>query len=246
MNSPSKLSDTQLIVLSVAAQTADRRVIMPERLRGGAADKLLAALIAKGLIEPIAKGRNDNHSQGPNIAGITNYCISAAGLARIGVSEVKSIPEAASMPEYVARSRARGAGDIASAPNNVAAGEQGHDSPSADRAAPTSASLDDHPLEPAAPTCSAVQKSQDLARQFAVGAAPNASRRSPRAGSKLDQVIGLLSSEAGATIDDLIRATGWLCAYGARRPHRPASSRLRCAIGARRQGTNLHLPDRQR
>jgi hypothetical protein len=34
--------------------------------------------------------------------------------------------------------------------------------------------------------------------------------RAPRAGSKLDRIIGLLSSSEGATIDDLTRTTNWL------------------------------------
>jgi hypothetical protein len=34
--------------------------------------------------------------------------------------------------------------------------------------------------------------------------------RAPRSGSKLDGIIGLLSSREGATLDDLTRATNWL------------------------------------
>lgn len=55
MKSPTKLTDPQLILLSAAARRDDHRVILSKRCRGGAADKLLAALTAKGLIEPIAK-----------------------------------------------------------------------------------------------------------------------------------------------------------------------------------------------
>ena len=47
-----KLSDTQLAVLSVAAQRPDRLVLpLPERLKGGAAVKVIDSLIAKGLVE---------------------------------------------------------------------------------------------------------------------------------------------------------------------------------------------------
>ena len=48
-----KLSDTQLVILSAASQRADRAVVMPERLTGGAADKVVSALARKGLVEPV-------------------------------------------------------------------------------------------------------------------------------------------------------------------------------------------------
>lgn len=49
-----KLSDTQLIVLSAACAREDRRVLpLPKSLKGGAAAKVIDALIAKGLIEEI-------------------------------------------------------------------------------------------------------------------------------------------------------------------------------------------------
>ena len=56
MNSSAKLTDTQLVVLSAASQREDRRVIMPDKLRGGAASKLLATLSTKGMIELFADG----------------------------------------------------------------------------------------------------------------------------------------------------------------------------------------------
>src|SRR5690606_2383161 len=47
----SKLSDTQAIILSAAAQRADGNVLpLPGSLRGGAATKVVAALLARGLI----------------------------------------------------------------------------------------------------------------------------------------------------------------------------------------------------
>ena len=46
-----KLSDTQSIILSAAAQRADGNVLpLPGSLRGGAATKVVAALLARGLI----------------------------------------------------------------------------------------------------------------------------------------------------------------------------------------------------
>jgi hypothetical protein len=55
-----KLSDSQLVVLSAACQR-DGRCLYPLTLkvRGGAADKVLKSLLAKGLIEEVEAGRND-------------------------------------------------------------------------------------------------------------------------------------------------------------------------------------------
>lgn len=46
-----KLSDTQLVILSAAAQLDDRNVLpLPGSLRGGAATKVVGALLSRGLI----------------------------------------------------------------------------------------------------------------------------------------------------------------------------------------------------
>ena len=46
-----KLSDTQLVILSAAAQREDRNVLpLPGSLRGGAAAKVVGALLKRGLI----------------------------------------------------------------------------------------------------------------------------------------------------------------------------------------------------
>jgi hypothetical protein len=46
-----KLSDTQLVILSAAAQRDDRNVLpLPGSLRGGAAQKVIGALLKRGLI----------------------------------------------------------------------------------------------------------------------------------------------------------------------------------------------------
>jgi hypothetical protein len=49
-----KLSDTQLVILSAACQRDDRLVLpLPDRLKGGAAVKVVGSLIAKGLVEEV-------------------------------------------------------------------------------------------------------------------------------------------------------------------------------------------------
>ncbi|BCH32937.1 hypothetical protein MesoLjLc_48670 [Mesorhizobium sp. L-8-10] len=49
-----KLSDTQLVILNTACRRADRRVLpLPANLKGGAAEKVIGSLIAKGLVEEV-------------------------------------------------------------------------------------------------------------------------------------------------------------------------------------------------
>ena len=50
----SKLTDTQLAILSEAAQDPECRVTIPDRLRGGAVAKVVGPLLAKGLVEEAA------------------------------------------------------------------------------------------------------------------------------------------------------------------------------------------------
>jgi hypothetical protein len=53
MNSPAKLTDTQLAILSAASQREDRCLIAPKYLKGGAAQKVAAKLLAAGLAREI-------------------------------------------------------------------------------------------------------------------------------------------------------------------------------------------------
>ena len=49
-----KLSDTQAIILSAAAQRPEHIALpLPESLRGGAAAKVIGAMLAKGLLEEV-------------------------------------------------------------------------------------------------------------------------------------------------------------------------------------------------
>ncbi len=88
-----KLSDTQLVILSAAAQREDRNVLpLPGSLRGGAATKVVGALLSRGLIaETITDSRTKadaalnriwrNDEDGNAIL----LHITDAGLAAIGV-----------------------------------------------------------------------------------------------------------------------------------------------------------------
>jgi hypothetical protein len=90
-----KLSDTQLVILGAAAQRDDRNVLpLPGSLRGGAAAKVVGALVARGLIaETVADShtradaalnriwRNDTEGRAILLH------ITDTGLAAIGIEE---------------------------------------------------------------------------------------------------------------------------------------------------------------
>lgn len=55
-----KLSDTQLVILSAACQHPEGLVLpLPDRLKGGAAKQVVSTLAAKGLIEEVEAKRGD-------------------------------------------------------------------------------------------------------------------------------------------------------------------------------------------
>ena len=150
-----KLSDTQAIILSAAAHREDRIALpLPERLRGGAAAKVVGAMLAKGFLqevdadlrkgEPMWRETGDGHG--------TTLVATDAGLAAIGIE-----PEDA---------------------NTAPAGAT--DAPTDEPAPDTANEPDD---------------------------APKA--RTPREGTKQATLIAMLRAPDGATIEEIMAATGW-------------------------------------
>lgn len=83
-----KLSDTQLVILSAAAQRDDLSALpLPTSLRGGAAKKVIGALLAKGFLEEVeADLRNGERVWRETGDGhAVTLLITKAGLAAIGV-----------------------------------------------------------------------------------------------------------------------------------------------------------------
>ena len=150
-----KLSDTQALILSAAAQRPEHIALpLPESLRGGAAAKVVGAMLAKGFLEefdadmrngePVWRETGDGH-------GVT-LVATDAGLAAIGIE---------------------------------------HDDADA---APVGAT--DAPTEQPAP-------------DTPTGAEPTPKTRTPREGTKQAQLIAMLRAESGATIEEIVAATGW-------------------------------------
>ena len=134
----SKLTDTQLAILSEAAQHPERAVTIPDRLRGGAVAKVVGPLLAKGLVNEIAHRPGLVAYRTAEDGSQLSLVITDAGLEALGIE----IEPAAELP---------------------------------------------------------VEETRE-------GPAPT---RTPRSGTKQALLIGLLERPEGATIEEVIAATGW-------------------------------------
>ena len=155
-----KLTDTQLVTLSAAAQREDRCVAALPNLKGAAAQKFAAKLVAAGLVEEI-KAKPGAHVWRRDDATGEAYALKLTtfGLKTIRVEETDVVEASA---------------EISPTPANEGRRKpKGHDGGGA---------------------C----------------VAPSTVIATPRDGSKLSAVVGLLRREGGATIDQLAAGMGWL------------------------------------
>jgi len=95
-----QLSDTQAIILSAAAQRPEHIALpLPESLRGGAAAKVVGAMLAKGLLEEVDANMREGESvwrQTGDGHG-TTLVATDLGLAAIGIeANISADPETAS------------------------------------------------------------------------------------------------------------------------------------------------------
>ena len=97
-----KLSDTQLVILTAAAQRANLLALpLPQNLKGGAAQKVVSSLLKQGLLEeidadtrtgePVWRKTGDGH-------GVT-LAITEHGLAAIGIEPENAHSEAGEKPK---------------------------------------------------------------------------------------------------------------------------------------------------
>jgi Protein of unknown function (DUF3489) len=175
-----KLSDTQAVILSAAAQRDDGAVLpLPEtlRLKGGAVAKVLGSLEAKGLIERQGAPRGDD----PPLLRITR-----AGLAAIGVE-----PEG---EETQVVAPVATEADTGATPAEAGAQAVG---------APAPATEADSAAKPARRRTKSKAK---LAKSDKTAAAD---KPTPRAGTKQALMIELLRRPEGATVEQIAAATGW-------------------------------------
>jgi hypothetical protein len=162
-----KLTDTQLIILSEASQRPDRRIVIPLRLKGNAGNMAFNALLRRRLVEPADDGLDaleqpDGKSEG--IADHRRFRVSNAGLQAIGLApegpaEAGKTPAAeATKPRLKKKGRAKTRSEKASGRK-----EQGR----------------------------------------------RASAPRKGTGGKQQDLIVLLRRSNGATLDELMKASGW-------------------------------------
>ena len=200
-NTPmSKLSDTQSIILSAAAQRTDGNVLpLPGSLRGGAAAKVVAALLTRGLIREhivdsprkadAAMNRVWRNLPEPDGRGVLLF-ITAAGTEAIGIESpvTPGEPDPAATapvePETVPYAFNEGTNS---------AGEPAAGAPTGADAAPVEGS----------------RKRRGRPRKAAPTGADVASAPKTRDGTKQAQLIAMLRRKEGATIAQIVEALGW-------------------------------------
>jgi hypothetical protein len=178
-----KLSDTQSIILSAAAQRADGNVLpLPGSLRGGAAVKVVGALLSRGLIREhvVDSPRKADAAMNtiwlnlpePDGRGVLLF-ITAAGAEAIGV-EPESVP-------YAFNEGTNSAGEPAAG-------------------APTDADV---------ASVEAPRKRRGRPRKAAPTGTEVAPAPKTRGGTKQEQLIAMLRRKQGATIAQIVETTGW-------------------------------------
>jgi hypothetical protein len=161
-----KLTETQLLMLSAAAQRNDRYLVPAPNLKVAAAQKITRKPIGAGLVREIRATAGAPVWRRDDDAGLSYALrLTAAGASAIAI-------------------------DKSSEP-----GPTDDDGGLREKVSPARPSSEEH----SAPDAPSAEEN---------GIVPQ--RSSPRAGTKLAQVVELLQQDRGASIDELIVVTGWL------------------------------------
>lgn len=91
-----KLTDTQLLMLSAAAQRQDRCIAAPPSLKGAAAHKIATKLVTAGLVEEIKAKRGAHVWRRDDTTGEAYALrLTATGLNAIAAEEAEAVEAAA-------------------------------------------------------------------------------------------------------------------------------------------------------
>ncbi len=231
------LSDTHLLVLNAAAARQDKLVTKHKRLPGASLQKVCAALVKRGLLAELTGVSPDPEVlKAKTELGITEYAITPSGLAAIGVEDDspygEDVPKdvRAGVDPFLIEGPDNNPPDEADTAPTGAEDAAGATSPAADATA--------RPTATTAPTrgtlraaAQAVLEAWDdeenretdivaalegpMEALRAALAGPTRARRergaprNPREGTKQEAVLALLRRPEGATIAQIIDATGW-------------------------------------
>lgn len=199
-----KLTDTQLVLLSAASRRDDGGVVLSDKLKGGAARKVLGRLLDTGLVEEVQKtGALSEWRRDVEDRPIA-LVITEAGLKAIGVEpEEAERDPAQSRPQP--QSRTQRATPQSATPRSKAGKGQGGRLRRAGRQRPLPTR--GKTVEGARSAASSPEKSNDAEKGRAD---PDGAATLPRAGSKTARLIALLQKPKGSSIDDIVTALGWL------------------------------------
>jgi hypothetical protein len=214
------LTETQRAILEAAAQREDRLLPLLSNLKGGAARAVATKLAAAGLARQVKAVKDAPVWRREEASGrALALKLTAAGKKALSTTggepqPLNEPPKAAATRQARdgrARARSRPVADPVALPEQALARNA-----SADHAG------------------TALPDENDGAND-ASNKANAVALRAPRRGSKLDRILALLSSQTGATLAELIEATGWL----------PHSARA-ALTGLRKRGYDLRLARRER
>jgi hypothetical protein len=83
-----KLTDTQLVILAAACQRPDRLILpLPDKIKGGAATKVIESLAAKGMIEEVDAKRGDPIWRETGVAFGVTLIATRAALEALGITD---------------------------------------------------------------------------------------------------------------------------------------------------------------
>ncbi len=181
-----KLSDAQLVVLSAACQRPDRNVLpLPERIKGGAAHKIITSLLGKQLIEEVAAGPSEPVWRDSEDDSRTTLRATVAAFRALGIE----------LEEDVAAGKEQGGGRPLNGGSAVdAVSDQQADTPAqpatgGDRADASTGEPTAADTVPRSPTGGQVRKT--------------------RPDTKQAKLVAMLQQPEGASLDEIVAATGW-------------------------------------
>ena len=222
-----KLSDSQLVILSAAAQHEMGLARAPKNLPAAARNAVFRSLIKNNLLteinaprEHVGLGWRQDDDGTWIVARITDEGLRAIGIDPNEGDAVAGEPDCsgieASVPDTAPTGADQAAGGNTPAEENEPAQDAPTPAPRAslrDAAAAVLAAWDASPAQDA--TDNSISRAIEALRAALAGKPPRAARepgapRKPREGTKQEQVLTMLRRPEGATIAQIAEATGWV------------------------------------